>query len=508
MEADTSRNTILEILQKYSNGYYKFIFNNSPQFAQGILNPILSKIFNISLSSGCNFIKLDNRPLYYYELRILMLVRSSSFDIRQFTQKATLIIEEYDNDKNTEKVDLAILEVLPIFKLYINDPLKIDDLILTHKYVNGIWRNGSKFLHFYTSHDESHSVELILNCIRITKAVDFLSIKKEDYYILFLACYLHDISMVIYPDLDNFSTNNTQTDLIYSTWKTKFQEIKNIETEPKSNIKKIILEYYKEVNDYFENKIRSNHHTLSSKFIKEQLAFNFIEKAIRRIVADVSEAHNYEVHDVYQLKSKAKRDIYDEKYLMIILRLADLLDMSKDRVSVDILRQDIKKMPEVSRYHWISHLAINDCQISSKFPIFNFAILEKEQDEKLKKEKDKLLKPDEIILIEISMNTKFHTKSKSKKCKNVNCRFNRSKSSIEIEITNKDQCDSKDCNFTCQWIMNKHDYLIKELLELKKYLDRNTNNIFNTKIKLLFNFTDSSNLSSEFMDVIRKQIGI
>lgn len=492
-------NAISQLISKYSSGYYQFVFDNSPQFAQGLLNTIISKLLNVTLGDSCNFLKLDNRPIYYYELRILMLVRSSNFHINVFIEKTNSIIEEYHNNVNTEKVDLNLFEVLPTFKLYINDSLKIDNLILTHKFVSGIWRNGSKFLHFYTSHDESHSIELILNCIRITKAVDFLTIKKEDYYILFLACYLHDISMVIYPDLDSFSANNTQTDLIYSKWKTKVKEIANIETEPKSNIKKIILDYYNEVNDYFENKIRSDHHKLSSSFIKEQLVFNFIELAIRRIVADVSESHNYDSRDVYQIRSKAKRDIYDEKYLMIILRLADLLDLSKDRVSIDILRQDIKKMPKVSRYHWISHLAIDKCTISSDFPVLDFDIDDLESEESLK--------PFEIIKIEISMNTKLLTNAESKQCKNVSCQYNENDSTMEIEITNIAQCNSVNCNFTCKWIMNKHSYLINELIELKKYLDRNKYNLFNTKIILIFNFTNSSNLSTEFMDVIKNEIG-
>lgn len=503
---------ISQLLQQYSSGYYEFVFRNSHQFAQNILNTIISRLFNVPLNDSCNFLKLDNRPIYYYELRILMLVRATNFNLKDFIQKTEEIIKEYHNNKNKERVDLSLLEVLPTFKLYILDSLKIDDLILTHKFVDGIWRNGSKFLHFYTLHDESHSIELIRFSIRITKLIDFIKIKREDYYILFLACYLHDIAMVIYPDTDSFSSDNSQTDLIYSKWKKAVRDLGDIETEPKSKIKRLILDYYEEVNDYFENKIRVNHHKLSASFIKEQRAFGFIEKAIRRVVADVSEAHNYEARNVYQIKSRAKHDIYDEKYLMIILRLADLLDMSKDRVSIDILKQDIKKMPQTSKYHWISHLAIDKCEISSEFPRFDFDEFDKKLINKEKKLSD--LKPEEIIQIKITMNTKLFTQTPSKRCENVKCQIpnnvpKKNELSMEIEITNDNgTCTSKDCNFTCQWIMNKQNYLIKELIELKKYLDRNKNNIFKTRIQLLFNFTNSSNLSSEFMDVIKNEIGV
>jgi len=487
-----------QIIIDYQNKF-SFVYLNSPEFVRRIINAIISKALNVPINDSCNLSKLDNRVLLYYELRILMLIRSNRFSLELFLNLSSHILGDLESKLNVEKIDLSLLEILPILKSYIKDPEKIDDLIQIHKYVNGIWKNGSKFLHFYTLHNEEHSIALINNCVRITKSIDYLSIKSDDYYILFLACYLHDISMVLYPNLDSFSETNGKTDLIYSQWKADISVIENIEYEPQSKIKQLILNYYKEVNDYFETEIRENHHKKSSKFIKEQNDFFFIDKAVRRLVADVSEAHCYDAKDVYKIKSKAKHDTYDEKYLMIILRLADLFDMSKDRVSINILRQNINNMSEITKYHWISHMAIDNCTINSYFPEINKTSFDINADLKLQ----------EIIRINIFMNTRLLTSAESKHCENLSCEtittVNKSDPYMRIRINRGQNCQGK-CNFTCKWIVNKHSYLFNELVELQQYLDRNIANIFETKLEVILNFENSSILPSDYMDVIRNRI--
>lgn len=486
-----------QIVIDYQN-QFPFVYRNSQEFVRRIINAIISRALNVSINDSCNLSKLDNRVLLYYELRILMLIRSNRFNLELFQNLSRQILGDLDSRLNVEKIDLSLLEILPILKNYIKDPEKVDDLIQIHKYVNSIWKNGSKFLHFYTLHNEEHSIALINNCIRITKSIDYLSIKSDDYYILFLACYLHDISMVLYPNLDSFSETNGKTDLIYSQWKTDISLIENIEYEPQSKIKQLILNYYKEVNDYFETEIRENHHKRSSKFIKEQNDFFFIDKAVRRIVADVSEAHCYDAKDVYKIKSKAKHDTYDEKYLMIILRLADLFDMSKDRVSINILRQNINNMSEISKYHWISHMAIDNCTINSYFPKINKTSFELDDDLKLQ----------EIIQINIFMNTRLLTSAVSKRCENLSCEtitLKKSDPYMKIRIKRGDKCQGK-CNFTCKWIVSKHSYLFDELIELQQYLDRNIANIFETRLEVNLNFENSSTLPPDYMDVIRNRI--
>jgi hypothetical protein len=496
-------NRISEFINDYreSKSYFSFVYQNSPEFVRKIANSLLSRLFNVRVNDSCDFLKYDSRSMCYFELRILMHVRLYGFNISQFISHANLVLSEIRQNQNLEKIDLSLLEVLPVFRRYVKGAEKVDDLILIHKYVNGIWKNGSKFLHFYTLHNEEHSLELIKNCTKITKTIDYLSIKSEDYYVLFLACYLHDISMVLYPNINKFTEDNIQSDLIYTQWKVELHKLivdfSKVDYIPKTRIKQLILAFYDSVNTYFENDIRDNHHGLSSNFIKAQPDLAFIEKPIRRLVAEVSEAHCYNTKDVYKLKSKARDDIFNEKYLMIILRLADLLDMSKDRVSINVLRQNINNMSDISKYHWISHMAIDECQINSRFTTTFL---------KSSPAKGPNVKITETIQINIQMNTKLLNSSTGVNCKNLLCSLPKNENCLKIEIVSGSQCNGKKCNFTCKWITNKHKYLFDELIALKRYLERNANNIFNTEIEVYVNFDNTSTLPADYLDVIKERI--
>lgn len=483
---------VIDNVTIFKKNYCKFIYRNSNEFIRKILNSIISRIIDVPLNDSVNFFKNDNRQTLYYELRLLMIVRSKHFNIFRFKELTYQILNDLSNSYNLEKVDLSLHEVLPIFHNYVANLQHLDNLILVHKYVKGIWKNGSKFLHFYTLHNEEHSIELIRNCIKISKTIDYLKLSSSDFYILFLACYLHDISMAIYPNMVEFSNNEVKSDLIYSRWKKQISEFENIETEPKTEIKKFILEYYKIVNEYFETNIRNSHAWQSASYILKGNDLSFIEIPIRKIVAEISESHGYETRDVYQLKSEAKDDAFSEKYLMIMLRLADLLDLSKDRVSIDLLNKNIDNMPEISKFHWISHLATDSCSIRSIYPkIENL-------DEQI----------EELIVIDLYLNTKQLSSLKSKKCSNLSCILDKKKNSrsvLKIEINQGSQCKS-DCNFTCRWLQKKHFYLFNELIELQKYLKRNPNNIFNTKIQVLAHLENSTTISSKYFDIIKKSI--
>ncbi|MCX6237630.1 MAG: hypothetical protein NTY07_08760 [Bacteroidia bacterium] len=495
---ESEDNKISRVVKKYQCGFYEFIYKNSVEFKRKLYNSLLSYVLSIPINDSCNLIKIDNRPILYYELRILMYLRMNyNFNLNKFRNFVEAIFEDIKD--NEEKIDLTLFEVLPYFKKYINDPQQIDDLILTHKFVNGIWKNGSKFLHFYTLHNEEHSVELVKNCTKITKSVDYLSVKKFDYYILFLSCYLHDVSMVLYPNIDYFNKeDNLESDLILSKWKNDLKkDDNNINTAPNTTMKKFIVNSFQVVNNYFEENIRVNHQKNSAKFIRTQSELKFIEQVTRKLVADISEAHGFDTKDVYGLKSNAKNDTISEKYLMIILRLADLLDMSKDRVSINILKQNIKQMPEYSQYHWISHMAIDKCTIETEFDS-NIKLKNVNVKEKLKIKED--------VIIKIYLNTKQMTSLKNAKpCKNINCQIvGRQSIVVSINQTDDISCDGK-CNFTCKWMKDKHQYLFNELYSLQKYLSR-TDTIFITSFKVIFEIDNTNRLSPEFMDVINNHL--
>lgn len=505
---------IEKILKKYSSDKYKFIYDNSPDFVRRILNTTISKLFNVKLDDTFLVYKTNHRALYYYELRILVYLRSNNFDLAVFTS----IIEEISSSKNSSqyfhRVDLQILEALPIFKFYIKDPLKIDKLIKVHQYISGLWKNGSKYLHFYTLHNEEHSIELIRQSVKITKTIDYLKLKSDDYYILFLACYLHDISMALHPNLEMFSSENVETDLLYSEWKREVYNmlgihlssenstnkyVTELESVDKSDIKNFMLSYFRKLDEYFETNIRARHASESAKFIKTQYDLKFIDKAFLQLVADVSEAHYFNAEDVYKLKSKAKEDLFDVKYMMIILRLADLLDMTRERISTSFMNQNVKHMSDVSKYHWISHLSINDCHIESEF-------------ETPSTFKDGKVKIFEKIKVIINLNTCQLTGVENRDaCSRWYAEFSEDKKSIQLIIKDHNNLDrqkecSMKCNISCKWFVTKQKYLFEELYELQRYLNRNENNIFKTSFTVELKFENTDSIKQEYLDVVLEEI--
>lgn len=111
---------------------------------------------------------------------------------------------------NQMGIDMALLSVIGTFVSTVRDPEWVDGLVQTHRITKGLWYNGSKFLNSYTLHNEEHAVTLINQSVHIVKTIDYFVLKPIDYYILFLSCYLHDISMVIHPDMYMVSPSNSE----------------------------------------------------------------------------------------------------------------------------------------------------------------------------------------------------------------------------------------------------------------------------------------------------------
>ncbi len=488
-----------------SYSYNKWIYKHTSSYKRNILNSYISTILNIEITNDIEFIKLDKRPLKYYELRIQLYIRNKSVSVEDFVAFLTSIINNL-TDKNYEKVDFSLIEVLNIFKIHVRSAELIDNLILVHKYVSSVWRNGSRFLYFYTLHNQEHSVELIKSSVNICKMFDFLQIKSIDYYILFLACYLHDISMILQPSVNCFLENNSQTDEIYSSFLKFKQELfsganaDELHFDNKSNVKIVMKDAFERVNYYFESLSRDTHVASSASFIKATPDLNFINLPIRAIVSAVAAAHGANCTDIYGLKSNAKSDVVSEKYMMILLRVADLLDIAKDRVSLDILDRNITNMPKISQYHWITHSAIDKFEIKSEYKFQNENFADEEFISILKRENFM-----ETIIVQIYLNTSNLTNVKPLRCKDVSSTLNLDDGFIEIEIGKGKKCIGE-CNFLCKWICHKNAYLLPELNALQQYIERTPNLNFTTKIKVKLNFDNAKALKSDYFDIVNGQI--
>lgn len=485
-----------------------FVMKASAEYQRRILNVYFSEIMDVVPSDALAFTKMNARRFRYAELRILAYLRNHNFDLEQFEE-----FIEHIKDKdisNQMGIDMGLLEVLNIFIRNVRKPEWVDALIRTHRLTKGLWYNGSKFLNSYTLHNEEHAVTLITKSLELTNRIDYFVLKDIDFYILFLACYLHDISMVIHPDLGRLSSENGKNMVLISDLMEQMRnEVKNFETidiKDKKNSRfkdagKFLITIFNEVYGYFEALVRDNHAKDSAKFIRDRsnTLLNYLEPTLLSYVAKVSESHGYDVIDVYGLKSRAKDDTISLKYLMILIRLADLLDVANDRVNYHLLRQNLKNLSLTSKFHWISHLVTDKIELNTDYMTDENAGMG-----------DKPIT--EVINLVLYLNFKQMTVTgKNRKCEGCQMERTEGDDCIKIRILGGDhsleRCMEKECMVLCCWMMRKHDWLVKELIALNDYLFAVNNSLFKTKINFIIHYRDEMRLDTDMFDSVQEYLG-
>lgn len=387
-------------------------------------------------------------------------LRNRNFTLEDFEE----FIEHIDEKEisNQMGIDMGILEALNIFIKNVRKSKWVDDLIMTYHLSKGLWYNGSKFLNSYTLHNEEYAVMLIIKSQKLTNRMDYFVLKEVDYYILFIACYLHDISMVIHPELGRLSSENGRNlALISELMRQMLEETKRfwIYDEKEKNDSrykdagKFLVMVFNKVYTYFETLVRDNHAKDSAKFICDHSnsLLGYLEPTLLSFVATVSESHGYDVLEVYGLKSKAKDDTISLKYLMILIRLADLLDVANDRVNYYLLRQNLKNLSPASKFHWILHLVTDKIELNTDYVT----------DENSKMGEKPIT---EIINLELLLNVKQLTVAKlHQKCQR--CQLERGlggEDCLGIRIAGGGDpsitCTEPDCTVLCYWMMQKHDW--------------------------------------------------
>lgn len=474
------------------SGFYdtaNLVITNSCEIQRKCINALLSGLMQIEISDDVVLQKNNNRKITYSELRILIYLRNTHFVLEDF-EKAK---EDFVRDEYHHAIDYSIIQILGVFRTFVSVPAHIDNLILVHKYTCDVWKNGSKHLYFYTLHNQEHAVDLIQNSLKIIRAIDYIDISKNDYYVLFIACYLHDISMVTFPNLDSIQSGSFESNKIYSDFVKNIREELNDSNLAKRPVKKMLKEYYLRVDSFYEKLVRDNHAKNSATEIRNRQELSFIDSALREIVAEVSEAHGYNVNDIYKIKSTASSKLWSQKYIKIILRLSDLLDMSNYRVSALVLNHNLDNMGDTSRFHWLSHLITKGYEIETDYYLdegkkVNFL------------EKNSIV---EKIILRVDVELPQLTHENSYGCKEMGLE---SIDKTAIKVKCGKACTNDKCNFLCKWFVQKNYYLFLELASLQEYLESLPDNYFKPEIEVVVNSSDKNKLSSKQFTMLKKYV--
>lgn len=492
-----------KILKKglWDDNYMIFILNNSSEYQRRILNAYYSESIHVLCSDACSFVKSNSKKLHYTELRILIRLRNRQFNLNNFR---IFVKSLNDSDvSNQMGIDMALLSVIGTFVNTVRDPEWVDGLVQTHRITKGLWYNGSKFLNSYTLHNEEHAVTLINQSVHIVKTIDYFVLKPIDYYILFLSCYLHDISMVIHPDMYMVSLSNSEIMALISDQMLKMQDevekFKKVDEKDLKNARlkdswKFLISIFDTVYGYFENRVRNMHPSDSAGFVlsKSDTLLKYLEPTLLSFVAKVSASHGWDVIDVYGLKSRAKNDIVSLKYLMILIRLADLFDVANDRVNYHLLRQNLNNLSLTSQFHWISHLVTDKLVFDADY--------ETSEDKNIRLDGWPIT---ETLIVKLYLNVKYLTsREKQKSCEGCLCSLK--DDHIDIDIVNKRNfsCQRERCTLLCRWMMLKHGWMVNELIALKEYLYSVNNSLVRTEMKFQLYFSNEMDLDADLFDCV------
>lgn len=471
------------LFEKRFLGAIGLVDANSDNLKRMVLNAIYSELFQVDVNDSFILSTYGRRSLFYGEFRQLIFLRNGQFS-RELYEKCRFDLWERNNQ---QKIDYAILEVTEIFCRFVKDPELIDNLILVHQYTCDVWKNGSKYLYFYTLHNQEHAIDLIKNIVKLLKTIDYLQIGKNDYYILFLSCYLHDISMVRIPTADRFLLDGNSADKI------TLEHLDNLrKTEGDiSAIKNLLCELNRKMDAFYEAVVRGNHAVDSASEIRNRKELFFLDDCLREVVAEVAEAHGQQIEDVYHIRSEAKNTKFSLKYDKILLRMADLLDMSSYRISKPILSHNIEQMTPLSAFHWISHLITDGYRLVAKYEL---------------KDEVSPLSPEGIeekIELHIDVAMSQLSRVEGKNCTAVSLSDYLDTNGGELVLRCGEKCSGKECNFLCKWFVTKNEYLVSELQALQTYLNSLDKNFFKTRIEILLHITDKTYLEAKEFGILQ-----
>ncbi len=168
----------------------------------------------------------------------------------------------------------------------------------------------------YTDHGMPHAERITYFASELLKEQEIVNLNSDEIYVLLMGCLLHDIGMGI-------SENNILDNINPQTYYEFFNK------NPTKTKKEFIREY---------------HHELSYSIIKKEFKKLLIPSEVyAEAIALIAKAHRkveLNNHDEYKIKFfvKTGSEFLCLPYLGCIIRIADELDVTKDRISELVLK--------------------------------------------------------------------------------------------------------------------------------------------------------------------------
>lgn len=251
------------------------------------------------------------------------------------------------------------------------------------KIIPEILQTISNIFPHYSLHDESHSITIINNIVRVLGKENIEKLSAIDLWLVLEASYKHDIGMAI--SANEIQETLTSKDFIAffndilrdkkhslyefaSQFKIKDGKIKYkkkyLDLKVHDGIKFVLAEFYRTQHSKRSREIIENHNQEFDLANNETL----IPKRIFKILGAICDSHTQNFYDVMKLSfSEVGIDTEDAhpRFIACMLRIGDLLDLDNNRFS-DVMLRTLHKIPLDTLKHKNKHLAIESFRVDRK----------------------------------------------------------------------------------------------------------------------------------------------
>ncbi|MBJ6752709.1 RNA-directed DNA polymerase [Geomonas anaerohicana] len=318
-----------------------------------------------------NNVKALPYGLTFWQFRLLQLSKANGLSLKKYTELALIILTD-TSDSNRSIIDPSYFETSKIVHHYINDGELTDKLFRVIRYVENSWKHGSKDCYFYTLHNQEHARQLVSAIHLIIEESGFcIYLNKKEMFRLLTACYLHDIAMLSPPsskaiyDKSSINFTNLSRDM------SRLPVINPKNLSDKLNYK-LLFDVHKGIENFYESLVRDRHPYVSEQELNSDYPQLPLSVAERRDVGIISASHGWYKS---QFKSLLTDDLHDGRHplnlklLSLLLRIADLCDVSSERVSREVIDRNFQRMNDISIFHWAKHLSVESIRIERTEPL-------------------------------------------------------------------------------------------------------------------------------------------
>ncbi|KJF45084.1 HD domain-containing protein [Draconibacterium sediminis] len=241
---------------------------------------------------------------------------------------------------------------------------------------------SSLFPH-YSLHDESHSITIVNNIVRILGKEKLDKLSAIDIWLILEASYSHDLGMVVSSDkLIEALTSKDFFDFFNEIQQDKKNglhefalQFKIEDDRIKYNSNVLSLEYHDGIKFILAEFFRRQHSDRSKEIItnpngelKLSSPRGVIPKRIFKILANICSCHTKSFEEVMDLPfSEVGIDIENAhpRFISCLLRVGDLLDLDNNRFS-EVMLRTLSKIPIDTLNHKAKHLSIESFRIDNE----------------------------------------------------------------------------------------------------------------------------------------------